>query len=86
MRSLALAMSVILALATPIAVFGSASDYYTNISGHRVHRPERTERAPPGATACCRNGTWTTRTMWTPSRHRIPSAADRKYNKRSDGN
>lgn len=58
MRSLTLAMSVIFALAAPIAAFSDPSDYYTNVSGHRVHRPEHSERAPPGATARCRDGTW----------------------------
>ena len=31
----------------------SGSDYYTNVNGHRVHRPIRANQAPAGATAKC---------------------------------
>ncbi|WP_408988171.1 DUF3761 domain-containing protein [Sphingomonas sp. SUN039] len=34
------------------------SEYYTARSGHRVHRPVRANRAPAGASAQCRDGTW----------------------------
>jgi len=33
-------------------------DYYVNVNGNCVHRPVRAERAPPGATARCRDGTY----------------------------
>ncbi|QCI96355.1 MULTISPECIES: DUF3761 domain-containing protein [unclassified Novosphingobium] len=34
------------------------SDYYTNVNGHSVHRPMRSQSQPRGATARCRDGTW----------------------------
>jgi hypothetical protein len=34
------------------------SDYYTNVSGHDVHRPVHARHAPEGATAKCRDGTY----------------------------
>lgn len=37
---------------------GSSSDYYTAASGHRVHRPMSARSAPQGATAQCRDHTW----------------------------
>jgi len=37
---------------------GSSSDYYTAASGHRVHRPVTAQSAPPGASAQCRDRTW----------------------------
>ena len=36
----------------------SGDDYYTNLDGHRVHRPARANQAPAGATARCADGTW----------------------------
>jgi len=36
----------------------SGSDYYTNVSGHRVHRPEFTSHAPSGASAQCGDGSY----------------------------
>ena len=35
-----------------------SSDYYTNVRGHRVHRPVHARQAPRGATARCRDGTY----------------------------
>jgi|GraSoiStandDraft_4_1057263.scaffolds.fasta_scaffold119910_1 hypothetical protein len=32
--------------------------YYVNVNGKCVHRPVRAERPPPGATAKCRDGTY----------------------------
>lgn len=32
--------------------------YYTNVSGHSVHRPARADSRPSGATAKCRDGSW----------------------------
>jgi hypothetical protein len=37
--------------------YGS-SHYYTNVSGHRVHRPVFSATKPVGATAHCADGTW----------------------------
>lgn len=33
-------------------------DSYVNVRGHCVHRPTRANRAPPGASAKCRDGTY----------------------------
>ena len=32
--------------------------YYTNVSGHRVHSPVQSIGRPAGATAHCRDGSW----------------------------
>ena len=37
---------------------GSGDDYYTAASGHRVHREVRSSSAPSGATARCRDSSW----------------------------
>jgi len=34
------------------------SDSYVNVDGKCVHRPVRADRPPPGATAKCRDGTY----------------------------
>jgi hypothetical protein len=36
----------------------SSSDYYTARSGHRVHRPVQASHAPQGASAQCRDRSW----------------------------
>ncbi|WP_425542399.1 DUF3761 domain-containing protein [Sphingomonas oligophenolica] len=36
----------------------SSSDYYTAHSGHRVHRPVQASHAPAGASAQCRDQSW----------------------------
>ena len=36
----------------------SGDEYYTNSRGNRVHRPVRQDRQPSGATAKCRDGSW----------------------------
>lgn len=33
-------------------------DYYTNVNGHSVHRPARADSRPSGATAKCRDSSW----------------------------
>jgi hypothetical protein len=38
--------------------YGGADDYYVNHVGHSVHRPVMTARRPAGATARCRDGSW----------------------------
>lgn len=37
---------------------GYGDDYYTAVSGHRVHRPEHANGRPGGATARCRDHSW----------------------------
>ena len=37
---------------------GEGEDYYTATSGHRVHRPVRAASAPVGASARCRDDSW----------------------------
>lgn len=37
---------------------GSSGEYYTNVSGHRVHRPMQARSAPSGASAQCRDRSW----------------------------
>ncbi len=32
--------------------------YYTNVNGHSVHRPARAASRPSGATAKCRDSSW----------------------------
>lgn len=60
MRSIALALITALTLASTAAVAHShhSSSYYTNVSGHRVHRPEYSKHAPRGASARCGDGTY----------------------------
>jgi len=38
------------------SVFGG--DYYTNRDGYRVHRPVYRDHRPSGASARCRDGSW----------------------------
>lgn len=38
--------------------YGTGSGYYTARSGDRVRRPYRAPRAPAGASAQCRDGSW----------------------------
>ena len=72
MRILALAL-VALSLAAPTfaearprthhhvdgsAYAGGDEGYYTNVSGHQVHRPTHRSTRPAGATARCGDGTW----------------------------
>jgi hypothetical protein len=40
------------------ASHGSDGDYYTNVSGHRVHRPMQAAHRPVGATAQCRDSSY----------------------------
>ena len=37
---------------------GVGGDDYTNSQGHQVHRPMHANRVPTGATAKCRDGTY----------------------------
>jgi hypothetical protein len=54
----ALTVGLMVALALGGAAFGNDSDYYTNSSGHHVHRPVHSIRVPKGASAKCRDGTF----------------------------
>lgn len=60
--ALSLSAPAALYAVSPPPTFASASlqssDYYTNSRGNRVHRPMRANRAPQGATAKCRDGTY----------------------------
>ncbi|MDR3510189.1 MAG: DUF3761 domain-containing protein [Caulobacteraceae bacterium] len=56
MRNLVTGALAALLLVVPAAAVGG--DYYTNVSGHAVHRPVHASHAPAGATARCRDGTW----------------------------
>ncbi len=56
MRSTTLAALAFLFVAG--AAVASGSDYYTNVSGHRVHRPVHANYVPRGATAQCGDGTY----------------------------
>lgn len=38
--------------------YGGSSEYYAARSGHRVHRPMQAARTPAGASAKCRDGSW----------------------------
>jgi hypothetical protein len=40
------------------AAQAASDDYYTNVSGHRTHRPVHTSHAPKGSTARCRDGSY----------------------------
>lgn len=35
-----------------------SAEYYTNIDGQLIHRPMRSDQKPDGATARCRDGSW----------------------------
>ena len=53
---------VIIAAALVVALASGwgaqADDYYLNSNGQRVHRPEYAGHVPRGATAICRDGTY----------------------------
>jgi len=57
MRPLILAVALLM-LGAGWAHAQCAPDQYLNRSGHCVHRPESSSSQPPGATAQCRDGTW----------------------------
>ena len=46
------------AQARPHRAYGFDDGYYTNVSGHHVHRPMMASRRPAGATAHCGDGSW----------------------------
>ena len=58
-----LATVVALTLATtvqarPHPAYRTEGDYYTDVSGRHIHRPMRADHKPAGATAHCRDGSW----------------------------
>ena len=57
MKSFIIAIGAALALASS-SFAACGPDSYVNVSGHCVHRPEHARQAPSGATARCRDGTW----------------------------
>jgi hypothetical protein len=57
MKAALVALMAALAAATS-AVAQCPADTYQNVSGHCVHRPEHANRPPEGATAQCRDGTY----------------------------
>jgi hypothetical protein len=60
MRRFAVAVLVAMSLATVAQAqsSGPGGASYTNVSGRHVHRPMRASHRPSGATAKCRDGTW----------------------------
>ena len=44
--------------ARPHHAYGYGDAYYTNVSGHHVHRPMTAARKPAGASAHCGHGSW----------------------------
>jgi hypothetical protein len=58
MRAVALAVLAAIALVVPAWASGDDANFYTNVSGNHVHRPEHSDKPPAGATAHCRDGTW----------------------------
>lgn len=59
----ALTLAAPSALPAPAAAYAAptahqSSAYYTNSRGRRVHRPVHANRAPQGASARCRDGTY----------------------------
>lgn len=60
MKKIGLAALIALAFVTVADArshnYGSA--YYTNVSGHSVHRPMYAAHRPAGASAQCRDGTY----------------------------
>jgi hypothetical protein len=54
---LALVAALMLGATTPAQPLCSP-DSYVNSSGHCVRRPIRSDQPPPGATARCRDRTW----------------------------
>jgi Protein of unknown function (DUF3761) len=58
MRNLAALSLVVLFACGAAAARGHSDDYYTNSSGHRVHRPMHSNSVPAGASAKCRDGTY----------------------------
>lgn len=57
MRSLVLALAI-MACGTAAEGRGHAGDTYVNRDGIVVRRPVQASQPPPGATAQCRDGTW----------------------------
>jgi hypothetical protein len=57
-RSITLALAAIAVLASVTPAAACPADEYLNVSGHCVPRPEFRRQAPRGATAKCRDGSY----------------------------
>ncbi|MGA0601759.1 DUF3761 domain-containing protein [Caulobacter sp. KR2-114] len=57
MRSVILALALAIA-ASPAEARGHRGDTYVNSDGVTVHRPVQATQPPPGATAQCRDGSY----------------------------
>jgi hypothetical protein len=58
MKRIGLSALLALAFVTTAAGRPHHDAYYTNVSGHRVHSPVFANRRPAGASAQCRDGTY----------------------------
>ncbi len=58
MRRIAALTLIALFACTAADARGVGGDYYTNSQGHQAHRPVHSTQAPRGATAKCRDGTY----------------------------
>lgn len=58
MKTLALAFAAAMLITSGAVARDCGPDHYRNISGRCVHRPEHARRPPRGATAICRDGTY----------------------------
>ena len=58
MRKLAAITLVVLFACGAAEARGRSDDYYTNRAGHQVHRPMHSNSVPSGASAKCRDGTY----------------------------
>lgn len=56
--NLSLIVVVIALVAGSVPAVAEENGYYTNREGHSVHRPTHAHHAPRGATAHCRDGTY----------------------------
>jgi hypothetical protein len=58
MRKLAALALASFVLSIGAQAVAAPDDYYTNRDGDQVHRPMHARHAPRGATAKCRDGSW----------------------------
>lgn len=56
--SMLLAVALVFGLLKPVGFVLAAASYYTNVNGVKVQAPVRTLRAPIGASARCKDGTY----------------------------
>jgi hypothetical protein len=53
-----IALEALALIAWVSAAQAAGDDYYTKVNGQRVHRPVHADHAPKGATARCRDGSY----------------------------